>query len=793
MSPSSDLLEQAQSDYLAGNSEAALRTLESGAGIPLFALCKVRQILRRHALDQPVDGPGLLALLGDPFPNPRLEADRHFARGWLFWLVGQWHEAEQNLQTAAGLLEAANAGPDQCEAAYWLARVQILVRRPQPLAAFEAAMRSRGGSPQATCWYMDLLWRSGQQDRAEQIWKTVRNNRKMVAVEEAPLLEARILLRQGEIFQAEGILEKTAPGAGPLQVERGLLRTWLHGQRGQLRLADSFLRQAEKGPYPACILRTWRDLFHRCHVAPLENVWRKALELQSEVGDGNHWRTEVKKLQDHSYLAGLAQVLLAHEAGLRGDAAALAELLQEPGPRKTVPGGPPDLVVRAVESVHVANPGLLGLTRSIAGWLQAWPVANLSSTARRLAQRVGLLSWNATMDEPPVEIPSIPWFLHQAALALGRDNAAEALRWVRRALQHDPDLRQAGPNAEAVLHALPELEHKIQLQALAQANRFTPHQPLLPADVLAGALDALNAQAGGQPILVAAAQGDLSGAEKNLMALVQRYDLSPPCAHHLALFFFRTALCCEDQADGKTADIYWRLAWPSWLRVLTPELAQDPALGANQRLLLNRLLDIHRRYIHDYLSRNAVEDARRHWSLVESLPATVETVAPALLTEVQEGVARLRETLVTDYLTATREVLKYGAAAVGWRANYEAGLQYLRRLLSLDHDNPRLLTALVDICGDWFLDCYNNEDPRTLGEQLGRYYPFALKLARMVDSRLRELAARAAVAEFYKFRGLMAPNRVEKMAIYREALRFNPDNTNVRDLLAGLEEREESS
>src|SRR5437016_5089676 len=134
MSPSSDFLEQAQSDYLAGNPEAALRTLESAAGVPLLALCKVRQILRCYDLDQSVDGPELLALLRDPFPNPRLEADRHFARGWLFWLLGQWHEAERQLQTAAGLLEAANTRPEP-EAAYWLARVQILVRRPQPLAA----------------------------------------------------------------------------------------------------------------------------------------------------------------------------------------------------------------------------------------------------------------------------------------------------------------------------------------------------------------------------------------------------------------------------------------------------------------------------------------------------------------------------------------------------------------------------------------------------------------------------------------------------------------------------------
>jgi hypothetical protein len=115
----------------------------------------------------------------------------------------------------------------------------------------------------------------------------------------------------------------------------------------------------------------------------------------------------------------------------------------------------------------------------------------------------------------------------------------------------------------------------------------------------------------------------------------------------------------------------------------------------------------------------------------------------------------------------------------------------LRRLLSLDRDNSRLLTALVDICGDWFLDCYNNEDPATLLEELSRYTPFALKLARLVEKRPQDLSARAAVAEFYKFRGLMASGRDEKLSIYREALRFNAENENVRALLAELEKKSE--
>jgi hypothetical protein len=123
----------------------------------------------------------------------------------------------------------------------------------------------------------------------------------------------------------------------------------------------------------------------------------------------------------------------------------------------------------------------------------------------------------------------------------------------------------------------------------------------------------------------------------------------------------------------------------------------------------------------------------------------------------------------------------------GWRADYEKGLGYLRRFLSLDRDNIRLLTALVEICGEWFFDCYNNEDPQQLWTQVDRFTPFALKLARLVERQPEQLAARAALSEFYKYRGFVAADHNEKIALYREAARFDPDNENVRQLLAHLE------
>jgi hypothetical protein len=123
----------------------------------------------------------------------------------------------------------------------------------------------------------------------------------------------------------------------------------------------------------------------------------------------------------------------------------------------------------------------------------------------------------------------------------------------------------------------------------------------------------------------------------------------------------------------------------------------------------------------------------------------------------------------------------------GWRADYEKGLSSLRRLLSLDRDNPRLLTVLVEVCDEWFLDLYNADDRAGLARLVARFTPFALQLARLTEGRAGDLAARAALADFCKFRGFLAAERAEKIALYREALRFDPAKQNVRDLLAGLD------
>jgi hypothetical protein len=377
--------------------------------------------------------------------------------------------------------------------------------------------------------------------------------------------------------------------------------------------------------------------------------------------------------------------------------------------------------------------------------------------------------------EPPAGVPPVPWLLHQAALALSRDQAGAALDLVCRALGHDPTLTEVGERAEVVRAALPELVRLAKAQALAAVVRLDEAQPPVNAGVLAGFVDLLDADPQGQALLATALEGNVVGAREALLQLARREELSPVLAQHLALVFLRTALSLEGRGLEQAAQALWRRAWDGWMRFLSSLPGEDPG----RSILLDHLLGLHRRRVNDLLVRGDVTAARRHWDLVLGLPTRAPDLAGA--------VRRFRDELATEYLVLTRQAMRYGAIREGWRADYEKGLGYLRRFLSLDRENVRLLTALAEVCGEWFLDCYNNEAREELLAQVERFTPFALQLARLVGEAEGHLPGRLALAEFYKFRGFVAAGRRRKMELYREALRFNPGHENVQQLLAELE------
>jgi hypothetical protein len=898
---SSTTLDQAETAYRAGNLDAAQGTLEAlvEAGPrarALLALCRVRQALACHRPGAAINAVDLNSFLDHSFSNPWLEAERAFALGWLGWLGADTEKAERHLASACAQGKALDPSAGHAESAYWLARVQLLRKQAGALAEFENILKGRAGSPRGTCWYVDLLWRAGQAGRAEQVWKTVRGNRRITAVEEACLLEARFLVRQGDGRRAEQVLTEANLGSGVLRVERNLLLAWLLAERGQVDQADSHLRQAEQGPYPLGVLETWRRLFELRHAGrpgPILPVPEGASSRSGLDPDGPlaHWlrgqearlagrpeeaAREYRESLGHPRLEpfgryGLACLgqedlarLLAGQPSpflaARCRARLLAERfrLQQASPAEALAGFDQALqygyrnaaldhfreltqVLSRQLSVAELDEFALGgadqspevrsnrLRAAVEGAIRHlpaaqaiecllhWSQAELLLEDVPLRQTVGvsllhLLSLASPADSPTPEerartaavkarvefllgpgVPLVPWLLHLAAQALGRNEPTLASTLVRRALALDPELAEAGGQGDIARNALPELEKRARAQALARVVRLIPEQPLVPGDLLADAVEHLGRDLGGQAVLSAATAGDLVTARQGLLELAGRTDLTPPLAHHLAVICHRAALSCEDHAQEELADRCWRLAWPCWLRVLEsfhqPGFSAEETAKADKKvhLLIGKLLGLHRQYLNYFLGSNAVAAARRHWGYVEGLIPLGARCPPGLAAALADGVARFRQELAMDFLTTTREIMKTGTIPRGWRADYEKGLSFLRRLLSLDRDNVRLLTALVDICGDWFLDCYNNEAPQTLWEQVERFTPFALKLARLVDKRPGEWAARVALAEFYKYRGFIAADRAEKISLYQQARCFNPDNDNVRQLLDELQ------
>jgi hypothetical protein len=1009
-----------------------------------LAVSRARQAMTGRAAGPPPDPARLRRLIASSPPETGREAECALAVGWLHWLEGCPAAAEPALAEAAGRARLPAGAPLLAEAAYWLGRACVLLGRPEAAAEYEVVLRGLKGDPQAIAWFVDLLWRSGKVDRAEQVWRSVRGNKRVMACDEGPLLEARALLRRGEAAPAERLLTEAAPQAGAVRVERQLLLAWALTALRHYDKARAAFGQAEGGAYPAAALAAWRallekrrrgepagpddagrappaladllrgcqavidgraddaaaafrlalaqpaaqpfarytlarlghddpaavlaqqpglflavrcrawaalDRFRQRQATPAElldalqqaasagwrspaaehfrrlaqalqqkqptadevrglaaeptadpaarrNLFRAALELAARrlppaaaaavlrewagrewpaedaelgrlvgrqllrlslsdglpphrqplspegrgeeeaafdavarllpgdpaaalarewivsgsplaVDDGeaalpaarlwraartlaaggaltDDWRDRVRGAPEaargqrgYGRLRAAAQALLLVEAAGRGDAAAFAALLEDVDCWRGFRPAPPRFAVAAVAAAVAAQPGHAAWRRALPRWLSVWGADALGPAGATLAAQGGLAPAGDAADAP-AGAPAAPWFLHQAARALGRDDAPAALAYVRRALAADPELASV-PDAAVACDALPELERRAHAQALANAARPDDAAPAAPAALLADAVDLLAARPDGPSLLEAAGRGDRAAVRNGLAALADQPDLPPRLAHHLALLEMRSALSLEEGGRAGDAEPHWQCAWGFWLRLLA---ADEPARDA----VLDHLLAGRRRRVADLLARDAVDEARRCWALVQDLPAAAGRLDEAFGRGLADRVARFRDDLATEYLLATREAMRYGAVPEGFHADYDKGLAGLRRLLSLDRDNPRLLTALVEVCGEFFLDLYNAGDPRRLAEQVERYTPFATQLARLAEGRPGDLAARAALADFYKFRGFVSPDRGRKAELYREALRFDPGNDNVRQLLADLGE-----
>jgi hypothetical protein len=971
-----------------------------------LALARVRKLHSGFVPSMSITPGRLAQVLERPFRETTLERERLFALGWLRWLLGDFATAARWL--GEGERQAREAPVDEefptwpdlpavdpreqlARVAYWNARVRILLEQPSALGDYEILLRRLGGSPQATAWYVDLLWRAGRVDRAEQVWKSVRSNKRVLACDEGPLLDARPLLRRGELGQAEKVLREAAPTSGVVWVERYLLWAWaLAGLRKSERAVE-MLAFARQGPYPeraravwnealtarregrlpagvdvpagwrefvrgqqergagqpieaesayraalnlsaaapfaryglVCLGREsigdlawaqgmlfvvrlrlrqaleqfasrdlspaqWLDRLHQAEAAgyqpagtsdarrlalfvqdqepspastaafiagqegeparrnavrvvlevasrrlppetalpllrelargeevrgsddlrlalgrqliplglltrqldaldeaaglvpeepmlalarqlldpsqqapsvvPLAQLWTIALLLAEKAALDEPALDQLRALREENRCRPLAQALLLHDATQRADLTAMTALLEDVDSWRGFRLAPPAFVLRALEAVVLGQPTYPAWRRGLPRWLGLWRPAILGQVGANLAALAGMAAGSG---EAPPGVAAEAWFLHQAARALQRNDARTALVCVEKVRDRVPEPQQA---------ALPKLARLARSQALATSTGGSGEQ-------LLALVDLLEAVPGGPEILEAALRDDRATVQSALAALVERTDLPGPLYHHLAVLATRQA---ENEQLPRPN------AWRAWLAFLA---SNDAPPTEVLTALLDHLLAGHRHCINDLLSRDAFELARQYWDQVQGLPALAARTGHTELERLlNERVSRFRDELATEYLVTTREAMRFGDIPEGWRADYPGGLALLRRLLSLDGGNVRLLTALVETCAEWFLDLYHLHDAPGLREQLDRYTPFALQLARLVEGQAGHLAARSALADFWKFRGFMEIDRDGKAALYREALRFNPANSNVRDLLAELGE-----
>ncbi len=942
-----------------------------------LALGRVRKALTDWKPGLIFDPSRLQVALAIQLQGPVLEIERHFSLGWLAWLTDDLSRASELLTEAFNRCPRDSNNDWFALCAYWRARVRLLLHQPEALADYEAVLRTLKGSPQGTAWFVDLLWRAGRVDRAEQVWKSVRTNKKVTACEEGPLLEARSMLRRGELAPAEKTLSEAASANGVVQVERCLLLAWIATAQKQAQKSADWLDQAGRGPYPTSALARWRNLLEwrsqatgiadpaelqspllqdlvrgqqarlegrtdeavtalqqartnpvvepfaryalaclgkedfaallagqpglflalRCRArqtlerfrtrqaSPTElldalhsasaskfsdaaaehfrqiaqllqrrepstddlrgvvaslpeepgqrrNFFRAALEiavrrlpaaaqhellldwaqlpwlegepelrallarplLRQALQQGNleetelailqrlnpsepflallsaqptllrpgdmdtsspppapvallqaarslagkpealpaGWSDQVRQLRDTPRWKSLSQSLLFQESAQRGDVPAVAALLEEVDCWRGFRQGPPCFVVRSLAALVARQPGHPAWKRSLPRWLQLWDLAALGPEGQPLAAQAGLLS-AANLSAPPAGVPAAPWFLHLAARSLARtEDPIEALACVRRALDADPDLTGL-PEATVVREALPELERLALARSLALLVQPEGKQTPLPAGLLVDAVDLLRSFPEGQAVLEAFGKED-GQAKQLLLDLFQKPEVPVRLLHHLAVLELSTAQDLEEQEQTDQAEPCWRRSWQAWLRWLA-DPAKVQITEEDRSLLLDWLLGLHRARVNDLLARGEVDRGRRHWNLVQELPALARPLSEPLSNDLSQRLARFRDDLAGEYLVTTRESMRYGTIAEGMHADYEKGLTYLRRLLSLDKDNVRLLTALVEVCGEYFLDLYHAGSPPTLIEQVERFTPFVLQLARLIENQ----------------------------------------------------------
>lgn len=327
---------------------------------------------------------------------------------------------------------------------------------------------------------------------------------------------------------------------------------------------------------------------------------------------------------------------------------------------------------------------------------------------------------------------------------------------------------QLKPNAESSVDPL------TRARRLASLVRLDPSHPFPAPEALVGFATKLSEHSIGQNCFNAGTERE---SREILNRLLEDPDLPAGLAHHLALLYHRAAVFEEERCRWHEAAGFWKRSWTGWL-------SWGHENRQSLKIIADHLLRIHCSRIRELLERDDVPGSRAFWDLVHWIRGQ-----NGALTELRETLSGSLDELARQCILDARETMLHSAIPDGWRAQYERGLERLRRLLSLDRDNLQLLTAVLEVCNDWFLDLYDVRDWERLHREVERHAPLAMQGIRRCAPTLHieDLALRSALAEFTKFRAFVTSDLERKQSLYREALELNPANENVRELLSGLD------
>jgi tetratricopeptide (TPR) repeat protein len=146
-------------------------------------------------------------------------------------------------------------------------------------------------------------------------------------------------------------------------------------------------------------------------------------------------------------------------------------------------------------------------------------------------------------------------------------------------------------------------------------------------------------------------------------------------------------------------------------------------------------------------------------------------------------------TLVKEAEKATEDADAIKNLPKGIRKNYEGGIHHLENFIKLDIHVVRVLRTSLQWYNDWCLDLYVTKDMERVKELMQSARPVADRLTPSCIKGRGYTSENQALSQHFLFRGFTADEPEHAIKEYEEALAWNPENDNAKELLGGAAQR----